>query len=98
MIKTFKKEFVEKLKELAKDNKVAAIKMLRQESGLGLRESKDLIDTSFDKPTCLQYDIVVGAEDTAGYWVDRVFELSAEIAECHNQLAKLGINVKGVAQ
>lgn len=95
MIKTFKKEFVEKLKEMAKDNKVAAIKELRQESGLGLRESKDLIDTSFDKPTCMQYDIVVGEEDTAGYWVDRVFELSAQIAECHENLTRLGINVRG---
>lgn len=95
MIKSIKKDFVDEVLTIAKDNKVAAIKMLRNESGLGLREAKDLVESCFSTAYCSEYDVVVGEVDTAGYWVDRVFELSAQIAECHENLTRLGIKVRG---
>ena len=73
-------------------NKLAAIKHLRAESGLGLKEAKDIIKSNFDPKLAATFSVVIGDTDFSGYYIDRIFELSAELAECHSKLKEMGFS------
>ena len=79
------------------DNKVAAIKQVRNFTGAGLRESKEFVESDYDftqswvsPDSTKETQFVLKAESVAQL-VGRLFELSAEIADIHNQLAAQGV-------
>lgn len=79
----------------ATGDKIKAIKYLRGETGLGLKESKMLIEQDFDAASLSYCGATLEGELTPGYYIDRVFELAGELSECYTKLREMGVNVGG---
>ena len=62
-------------------NKVQAIKYLREELGLSLKEAKDMVENDFAG---------VDTDGTPGYHIDKIFELGKELAYHYQKLESLG--------
>lgn len=96
MITTIGSDIVLECRDLWTDltggNKVAAIQHLRKTTGLGLKESKMIIEADFAADECNKYNVAVGLtpEETPGYHIDKVFELGRELAYHYAELEKLG--------
>ena len=74
-------------------DKIKAIKHLRQEAGLDLKAAKYLVEEDFNTAVLREYNCEVEGGDSAGYHVDRVFALAAELAYHYAELKKLGVNI-----
>ena len=77
-------------------NKVKAIKELREITGMGLKESKDIIESGFDPGMLTYYKVEINPdEDDPQYWIDRLVKLSYDMHVCHENLARLGCKMRG---
>jgi len=71
-------------------NKVLAIKNTRLLLDCGLKEAKDLVEDAFSPACCDKYKVEIENRDTPGYYIDRIFALSKELAECYSALKSSG--------
>lgn len=78
--------------QAALGNKVAAIKALREFTGLGLKESKELIESGFDKDMMHELNIVIEDKNSPGYHIDQIFILAKQLAYHYEELGQLGFS------
>jgi len=97
MVKTLSKKTIDEClriydPDLGLGDKMKSIYHLRVETGLDLKEAKEIIESNFDPKLAITFSVVIGDTTTPGYYIDRIFELSAELAECHNKLKEMGFS------
>lgn len=85
------REIIDKAIEIYADgDKVRAIKYIRTETGAGLREAKYGIEEGFSPAALDKYNFELTTPESIGGYIDRIFTLSAELAECYEEMRKLG--------
>jgi hypothetical protein len=76
-------------------DKIKAIKYFREQTGIGLKDAKELIEAGFDSASMYNMGIEVEDTDTAGYHVDKIFELASKLAYHYAEMKKLGVSIGG---
>lgn len=71
-------------------SKIAAIKYLRNETGLGLKEAKFLVESRFSTDMLVDCDCVIGEAESIEDHIDAIFQLTMKLAEHHQALIDLG--------
>ena len=75
-------------------NKVRAIKHVREQLTSDLKTAKDLVESDFSTSVCSHYGFIPNNGNDPDYWVDRIIQLSSEIAACYHELEELGFTLK----
>lgn len=88
----------------SKDERITAIKYLRHETGLGLREAKELVESEFHLDKMNEYDCIISHDVTTkindkpppeiARHLDAIYQHTQQIAAHHNELERLGFRVE----